>query len=260
MSSQVLPAAPRRPRFAATARVQARLAVFLVGLLLLPLIAALALHAAGVDVFGHEDDTLRMERATGPGRVVRVEDFAPRFLPQVRRLAFEFVDGEGTTREGISFAPPGTSFTAGAGTRIEYSPNDPAIARVVGTLRNPYEPALSRLVAFVALPGLLALLLALRDHARRRMLLVLGRECGFEILEQRVLGHRLHTRYRYRDERGAFHSVTLVLDARSPLAVRLSGAPLSLRVIHDLHEPTRHRLVHAGDFVADVHADAERSA
>lgn len=250
MSPPLLPAAPRRPTFAAVARLPGHALALVVAALLLPLVAVIALLLEGVDVFGQEDDALFAERANATGRVVSTATLTPRFLASVVTVEFEFTDPLGEPRRGRSFAARADAPRAGEEIVVEFTPRDPAVARARGTRRNPYEPALSRFVAFGVLPCLLILMLALRDHAHRRALLVAGREAPVEFLDCTPATSREHWRYRFRDEGGAFHAHVIAVSAGKSFAGRLRNDPGSVRVVHDPTRPRRHRLVLASDFRA----------
>ncbi len=244
-----LPAAPRRPRFRCTARLSSQGTLLAVVILLLPLALVTSLHLRGVDVFGSEDHSLALDRSMTDGRLGSVRAFAAGPLAAVMSVEFEFTGPDGSAFTGVSFAAPDAGFAPGTTATIEYSTAEPRIARVRGTLRNPFEPWLSRFVGFVVLPGLLALAFAMRDHARRRALLTLGRETPLELLELRKDGRRTILRYRYRDEREEHHTHERRESANSALGRALRDHPAELRVIHDLSSPSLHRLVLATDFV-----------
>ncbi|MBI5852628.1 MAG: hypothetical protein HZB39_16570 [Planctomycetes bacterium] len=250
MSPLLLPTAPRRPTFAAVARLPGHALALVVAALLLPLVAVIALHLEGIDVFGQEDDALFAERANATGRVVTTATFTPRFLAPVVSVEFDFTDPTGEPRRGRSFATHAEAPGTGEAVVVEFTPADPTVARVRGTRRNPFEPALSRFVAFGVLPCLLILMLALRDHAHRRALLVGGREAPVEFLERTPAARRERWRYRFRDERGAFHAHVIAVPAGKSFAGRLRDDPGSVRVVHDPARPRRHRLVLASDFRA----------
>ena len=248
MTRDILPLPPRSPRVAVVLRVPPRVALLLALVLSLPLAALIGIRLKGVDVLGTIDPALAADRSFTDGRLLDVTPFDLGIGGARIALDFEFLAPDGTTRTGRSFAPAATTFDRRRAVTIEFASASPDLARVQGTLCNPFEPGMSRFLGFVVAPSILLMLLWLRDHAQRRGVLVNGHESALEVLGSETIQRRVQLRYRYRDSGGRWHQHTTRIPRGSPLGIALSADAELIRVVHHDKEPARHRLVIASDF------------
>jgi hypothetical protein len=218
------------------------------GVLAMILGAVVGILRHGVDVLGTIDPALDAERSFAMGKVDSVDDLDLGIGTPLLAIDFRFVSPSGETITGRSFATRNRGIASGDAVTIEFATGNPRVARMQGTLCNPFQPQWSRWAGFIFWPIVLLSILWLRDHSQRKALLALGREAAIEILERREDGRRVLVRYRYRDEAGRHHMATARVPDHHLIAKSVTPFPQNVAAVHDERAPERHRLVSGDDF------------